>query len=743
MKKVFLSFFFFYTTLGWAGSIEFYYNVPPHDNPQGRGLRPNLIREIDSAKKTLEGSFYQISDPKIVDAFIRAQKRGVSVVLTTDGEWYDPEEHNVTEYVAAREKLEAAGVTVLPDSAGGLNHNKYLIMDRETSQARVWMGSTNTTHQCTFENGNISFLFRSKDVANLFYQDFSQMAEGKFQSKKEGIFDVGGTFTLIGDKPGTKSGLESRDFEGITDPISYPKVTVGDTEVEFYFSPRHNIQKKVIEALYSAQESIHFATYTLDNAMVYQTIMNKALTRGSTFEPYNIYPVALRSDPWENITDGKLRVAQSEGATFDTQSISPTQWDELYQLFGGREEEGKFYNAASTFYPVGKMGGKITKVPVYGILNRLGSSKGPYQTFLHMGIPVRLSALRGALHHKFMIIDRRILILGSYNFSSSAEKDNDESAIIIRDPQLVNDVYEEVFVAMFKNAYPEYVPEDAEIWEFSHEQKSIAISEILFDSKKGTAGRYVELYNTATCATPKECEQKAVDLTGWKFWNGNIPWHENKNLSGNTEELISYYNDPLENKFGLNDPEKAHFLRPDLQILWPGEYGLIVGRDFELEYLDEFLAQNEEQFQKIYGRKPQEFFEKYPKLFVSSDLLDHDVGAGLLPYNFVTLFYPDKFMIADRFDVNAAFGQGVLDGTHFIDFLMEGNRFKLNLKRDQSLERVYIDEGKRNSSHKTYVQPYGQEYALYWYGAPAYSVPGEWQPNQNEFHTPGFAYKSK
>ena len=230
--------------------------------------------------------------------------------------------------------------------------------------------------------------------------------------------------------------------------------------------------------------------------------------------------------------------------------------------------------------------------------------------------------------------------MGSYNFSSSAEKDNDESAIIIRDPELVNEVYEEVFVNMFKNAYPEYVPDDAEMWQFSHEEKSVAISEILFDSKKGTAGRYVELHNTAVCKTTKECEQKAVDLTGWKFWNGNIPWHENPRLSGNTEELISYYNDPLENKFGLNDSEKAHFLRPDLQILWPGEYGLIVGRDFELEYLDEFLAQHETQFQAIYSRKPKEFFEKYPKLFVSSDLLDHGVGAGLSAYNFVTLFYP-------------------------------------------------------------------------------------------------------
>ncbi len=741
MRKIFFMFFLF-CNIGWADPIEFYYNVPPNDNPEGRGLRPNLIREIDSAKKSLEGAIYQISDPKIVDAFIRARKRGLLVALTTDGEWYDPSEHNVTDYVAARQRLEAARVTVVSDTGKGLNHNKYLIMDRGTRNARVWMGSTNATHQCSMENGNISFLFRGAEVADLFYQDFSQMLEGKFQNKKSGVFYAAGKLAVVPDRSGTKSGLEFRDFEGLPEPISYPKINIGGTEVEFYFSPKHNIQKQIVETIYSAQESIHFATYTLDNAMVYQAMMNKALTANSKFEPYSLYPVALRQEPWENITDGKLRVAQSDGATFDTSSISSEQWDELYKLFGGTEEEGKFYNAAGYFYPAGKMGGKITKVPVYGIFNRLGSSKGPYQTMLNLGMPVRMAAFRGMLHHKFMIIDRRILILGSYNFSSSAEKDNDESAIIIRDPVLVNEVYEKVFVNMFKNAYPEYVPGDVEMWQFSHEQKPVAISEILFDSKQGTGGRYAELHNYATCKTSKECEKKAVDLTGWKLWNGNIPWHENPKLSGSTDDLISYYNDPLENKFELNDPEKANFLRPDLQVLWPGEYGLIVGRDFEPQFLDDFLPKYEEQFQKIYGRKPKESFEKYPKLFVSSDLLDHDVGAGLSPYNFITLFYPDKFTMADRFDSNADFGN-ISDASDFIGFLLKGGRFKLNLKRDQSLERTNVDEHRMLSHFKAYAQGYGDDTALYWYGVPRYNDASDWEPNKNESRTPGFAYESK
>jgi len=34
------------------------------------------------------------------------------------------------------------------------------------------------------------------------------------------------------------------------------------------------------------------------------------------------------------------------------------------------------------------------------------------------------------LHHKVIVIDERVLITGSYNFTSSAEKDNDENLVL-------------------------------------------------------------------------------------------------------------------------------------------------------------------------------------------------------------------------------------------------------------------------------------------------------------------------
>jgi phosphatidylserine/phosphatidylglycerophosphate/cardiolipin synthase-like enzyme len=43
------------------------------------------------------------------------------------------------------------------------------------------------------------------------------------------------------------------------------------------------------------------------------------------------------------------------------------------------------------------------------------------------------------MHHKVMVIDGRIVICGSYNFSRSAEEINDENLLIIVDPGLAEE----------------------------------------------------------------------------------------------------------------------------------------------------------------------------------------------------------------------------------------------------------------------------------------------------------------
>jgi phosphatidylserine/phosphatidylglycerophosphate/cardiolipin synthase-like enzyme len=54
-----------------------------------------------------------------------------------------------------------------------------------------------------------------------------------------------------------------------------------------------------------------------------------------------------------------------------------------------------------------------------------------YDPFKQAGLPVRIDGNEGLMHHKVFIIDGKIVAFGSYNFSQSAETNNDENLIIV------------------------------------------------------------------------------------------------------------------------------------------------------------------------------------------------------------------------------------------------------------------------------------------------------------------------
>jgi len=57
-----------------------------------------------------------------------------------------------------------------------------------------------------------------------------------------------------------------------------------------------------------------------------------------------------------------------------------------------------------------------------------------YEAFRKAGLDVHLDGNPGLMHHKVIIVDGRIVIMGSYNFSASAENNNDENLVVINDP---------------------------------------------------------------------------------------------------------------------------------------------------------------------------------------------------------------------------------------------------------------------------------------------------------------------
>ncbi len=66
-----------------------------------------------------------------------------------------------------------------------------------------------------------------------------------------------------------------------------------------------------------------------------------------------------------------------------------------------------------------------------------------YATLEAAGIPSYPDGNCYVAHNKVMIIDQRIVITGSYNFTGSAEKSNDENLLIINDPDLAQHYHAE------------------------------------------------------------------------------------------------------------------------------------------------------------------------------------------------------------------------------------------------------------------------------------------------------------
>jgi phosphatidylserine/phosphatidylglycerophosphate/cardiolipin synthase-like enzyme len=71
-----------------------------------------------------------------------------------------------------------------------------------------------------------------------------------------------------------------------------------------------------------------------------------------------------------------------------------------------------------------------------------------YSAFTRAGLPVYLDGNPGLMHHKVIIIDQKIVITGSYNFTASAERTNDENVVIFFDPQIATQ-----YMAEFQRVY--------------------------------------------------------------------------------------------------------------------------------------------------------------------------------------------------------------------------------------------------------------------------------------------------
>lgn len=96
------------------------------------------------------------------------------------------------------------------------------------------------------------------------------------------------------------------------------------------------------------------------------------------------------------------------------------------------------------------MGGTILQrsrsgVDVAGIFEERGSETeySEFSLLYCAGLPVRQDGNPRTMHHKVIIIDRQIVVTGSFNFSGNADNSNDENVIIIDNREIAGEYLRE------------------------------------------------------------------------------------------------------------------------------------------------------------------------------------------------------------------------------------------------------------------------------------------------------------
>jgi phosphatidylserine/phosphatidylglycerophosphate/cardiolipin synthase-like enzyme len=297
-----------------------------------------LLNLINSARKSLDGAFYDFSDDTIADAFIAAKKRGVQVRLITDNENMlvrDTGPQGPVRPLIIR--MQQAGIPVIDDQRSGLMHNKFLVQDGQT----VWMGSTNLTSTSLFDHNNNAMTLRVPQIAANYSYEFDRMFVHK----------------IFGPNPPRQ--------------LPFPVVQVGNSTIRTFFSPRGGSQEAALATLQQAQKDIAFMTFSF--------------------------------------TDKDM------GATMVAKKQAGLRVEGVFDQCLGYGKYSQYHN--------------------------LNANK----------IYTRMDGNQALLHHKILLVDDTV-ITGSYNFSSNADKSNNENMLIIQNNSTVTTQYRQEYARIMKAA---------------------------------------------------------------------------------------------------------------------------------------------------------------------------------------------------------------------------------------------------------------------------------------------------
>ena len=102
--------------------------------------------------------------------------------------------------------------------------------------------------------------------------------------------------------------------------------------------------------------------------------------------------------------------------------------------------------------PLVKAQERGVKVRLYLDQDQVDYQYSQSRFLVQKGIKTRISSNNYIMHHKFTIIDNRLLLTGSYNWTFSANNRNDENLMVIDEPKTI-EIFQNQFVNLWTNKY--------------------------------------------------------------------------------------------------------------------------------------------------------------------------------------------------------------------------------------------------------------------------------------------------
>ncbi len=216
-----------------SGEIEVYFNTPVYHDVATEELAiylentfdDTLRAFIDRAKYTIDMTVYGVdNETGLGDALQGAVDRGVDIrmVANTDSgtggdlSW-------VPDEVQLIRRPD-------PGQAGGIQHNKFILIDTDSSDPDdpwVWTGSTNFSQNQLLVDDNNIIVLQDQSLARAYEIEFEEMFEGSFGALKTN---------------------------------NTPKYfNIGGVPVELYFSPTDGTNSQLINTIESTDDELYFA----------------------------------------------------------------------------------------------------------------------------------------------------------------------------------------------------------------------------------------------------------------------------------------------------------------------------------------------------------------------------------------------------------------------------------------------------------------------------------------------------